>query len=315
MDYKDYYETLEVPKGADEKEIKRSYRRLARKYHPDVNPDNPESERKFKEINEAYEVLGDPEKRKKYDEFGHEWRRYQQTGAPGGFDWSNWSAQNGPGGTQYTYATTEDLEEMFGGRGGFSDFFETLFGGTPRGAARTGRRSARPPRQGANVEHPVEITLEEASAGATRLLNKDGRRLEVRIPPGVHTGSKVRIRGEGAPGAAGGAAGDLMLVVDVLPHDRFRRVGDDLHADVEVPVTTAALGGDVPVQTLTGTVTLTIPPETQNGTRIRLRGQGMPRLRSPDERGDLYATVSVRLPTDLTDEQRQAFVALRDAGG
>jgi curved DNA-binding protein len=308
MEYKDYYEILGVPRDADEKAIKRAFRSLARKHHPDLNPDDPEAEKRFKDINEAHEVLGDAEKRAKYDSFGKEWRRYQTAGAPGGFDWNQWSAGQAPGGTQYTYASAEDLESLFGGGGGFSDFFETLFG-RPRAPAGGGRRVS--PRRGHDLEHPVAVTLEEAFHGTQRRIQKDGRMLEVSIPAGVRTGSKVRMRGEGQAGAAGGPAGDLMLRIEVLPHPRFERRGDDLHTTVEVPVAIAALGGEVPVETLTGPVQLRVPPETQNGRRIRLRGKGLPAVSDPDRRGDLYATVSLRLPTGLSAEERQLFERLR----
>ena len=309
MDYKDYYEILGVPRDATEKEIKSAYRKLARKHHPDVNPDDPEAETRFKDIGEAYEVLKDPEKRAKYDRFGKEWQRYQTAGAGASdFDWGPW-AQGGPnvGGRNVRYATPEEVEEMFGGggMGGFSDFFETLFGG--RAAPR-----ARAQMRGSDIGHPVQITLDEAYRGTTRMLSKDGKRIEVTIPPGVKTGSKVRVKGEGAPGAGGGQAGDLYLEVEVLPDRRFERNGNDLTTTVEVPLTTAVLGGEVTVPTLSGSVKLTVPPETQNGRRFRLAGKGMPDVRSKSDTGDLYVTTQVQLPTSLSDEEREVFEKLRE---
>jgi len=310
MEYKDYYKILGVPRNATEKEIKQAFRRLARKYHPDVNPGDPEAEARFKEINEAYEVLSDPEKRAKYDQLGADWQRWQRMGGrPEDFDWSRWTTGAGPGGQRVyvRYGTPEDLEDLFGGSSPFSDFFAQIFGGV--GAGRGFEFRPRP-RRGRDLEHEVEITLEEAYRGTTRLLTKDGRRLEVKIPPGVKTGSKVRIAGEGEAGVAGGQAGDLYLRIKVLPHPRFERRGDDLYTEVPVDLYTAILGGEVRVPTLNGSVILTIPPETQNGRVFRLRGKGMPRLNRPHERGDLYATVQVRLPQGLSSRERQLFEEL-----
>jgi len=318
MEFKDYYQVLGLKPGADEKEIKSAFRRLARKYHPDVNPNDPKAEERFKEINEAYEVLSDAEKRRKYDQMRQQYEAWQRAGGqPGGFDWSRWAAGAGagaPGGVHVEYVTPEDLrdfQDIFGdlggfGAGGFSDFFEQFFGGTSR-AARQPR-----PRRGRDVEQPIQITLEEAFHGGTRRLRReDGTTIEVRIPRGIDTGKRIRVRGEGAPGVAGGERGDLYLRVEVLPHPVFERRGDDLYVKVPVDLYTAVLGGEVEVPTLTGKVMLRIPPGTQNGKIFRLRGQGMPRLRKPDERGDLFAEVVVRIPTDLGAEERRLFEQLR----
>jgi curved DNA-binding protein len=317
VDYKDYYQILGVPRDADEKAIKRAYRKLARQYHPDHNPGDSSAETRFKEATEAYEVLSDPDKRSKYDRFGQAWN--QQGGAPGGFDWGAW--QPGPG--QGRVYTAEDIGDLFGSRGGgFSDFFEALFGraGGPGGAsgrAPGGRvQGGAAPRavgmQGQDIEQNVSISLAEAYHGATRLFSKDGRRLEVAIPPGVRSGSRVRMRGEGMPGPGGGTAGDLYLVVQVDPDRRFERQDNDLTVHVEVPLSTAVLGGEVRVPTLAGDLTLKIPSETQPGRRIRLRGKGMPLLKDPTKHGDLFAIVDVRLPTGLTDEERGLFERLRE---
>jgi curved DNA-binding protein len=307
LDYKDYYNVLGVPRDASENDIRRAYRKLARQHHPDVNPGNAAAEEKFKDVAEAYEVLSDKEKRAKYDRFGQEWQRYQQAGAPGGFDWGPWTQGAGGPQVQYTYATAEDLEGLFGGAA-FSDFFETLFGGMP---GRSSGQRAPAALQGRDIEHPLQVSLQEAYYGATRILSKDGRRLEVRIPPGVETGSKVRLRGEGGTGRDRSSAGDLYLVVEVLPDPRFSRRGSELEATVPVPLVTAVLGGEVSVTTLAGEVTLKVPPETQNGRRFRLRGKGMPKLKTPSEHGDLYVTVQVRVPTGLTDKERSLFEELR----
>ena len=303
MEYRDYYKILGVPRTADEKEIKKAYRKLARQYHPDVNQEDKKAEDKFKEVNEAYEVLSDPDKRSKYDQFGAEWQRYEQAGKAGGFDWGAWSRQGQNGaGQQYRTYTNED---MFGSNGNFSDFFETLFG-----SARA-EQAARP-RRGQTLEQPVKISLAEAYSGTTRLLTRDGGQpKEVKIPAGVKSGSKIRLAGEGMQGMGGGQAGDLMLVIDIQPDPRFERDGDDLYTEFDVPLYTAVLGGKVGVPTLGGVVQLTIPAETQNGRRFRLTGKGMPKLKSPSTQGDLYATARVVLPTNLTDEEKQLFEQLK----
>ncbi|MBI5930698.1 MAG: J domain-containing protein [Chloroflexi bacterium] len=312
MDYKDYYQILGVSRTADEKEIKKAYRRLARQYHPDANPNNKDADEKIKEINEAYQVLGDAEKRAKYDRFGREWERHQQAGGgAGGFDWNAWSRGGGgaPGGYT-TYTNVDDLEGIFGGfggNGGFSDFFETLFGGS---TANTGQRS-RQPRRGQDVQQPLQIGLSEAYHGTTRQISKDGQTQQVKIPAGVKTGSKIRLAGMGQPGWNGADKGDLYLVVEILPDERFEQRGDDLYTEFELPLYTAILGGVTSVPTLDGPVNLNIPAETQNGRRFRLRGKGMPKLKNPSESGDLYATANVRLPERLSDEERHQFEVLR----
>ncbi|MBN1659845.1 MAG: J domain-containing protein [Anaerolineae bacterium] len=310
MDYKDYYETLGVSRDASEKEIKSAFRKLARKYHPDVNPGDAQAEEQFKEINEAYEVLSDPEKREKYNRLGSDWRRWQQAGQPGDFDWGRYTA-GAPGGVHVRYGTPEDLEDMFGGGGAFSDFFSQIFGGAGMGGRPGGFRYEARPQRGRDYEQPVDISLQEAFTGTTRILQRECGRLEVQIPAGARTGTRVRMAGEGAPGAAGGPCGDLFLRVHVVDDPRFERRGDDLYTTVTTDLYTMVLGGEIRVPTLTGQVALTIPPGTQNGRTFRLAGQGMPELRQPSQRGDLFATVQVRLPTDLTPHQRELFEQLR----
>lgn len=326
MEYKDYYDILGVSKSADPQELKKAYRKLARKYHPDANPGDAQAVDRFKEINEAYEVLSDPDKRSKYDQFGKEWQRYQQ-GDAGGFNWQNWAQQSaggsgGPGGGGFrTHYRVENMEDLFGGSGGFSDFFETLFGmggemgGSAGPGARTrtrtssGYRSA--PTRGRDIEYPVAVSLAEAYSGTTRRLTKDGRTVNVKIPAGVKTNSKIRIANEG-DASPGGQPGDLYLVIEVEDDPDFERKGDDLYTTIEVPLYTAVLGGSVGVQTMDGNVKLTVPPETQNGVRFRLKNKGMPKLKASSERGDLYATVSVKLPTNLSEEQKELFERLRN---
>ncbi len=318
MEYKDYYRILQVDKTANEKELKKSYRKLARKYHPDVNPGDKSAEEKFKDINEAYEVLSDPDKRTKYDRFGSEWQRYERGGGRAqDFDWSRWSSQ--PGGRAQTRTMNqEEFEQLFGqggigGSAGFSDFFETLFGGTSRYRTSSsgfgfnpGQGSRQPQFQrGQNIEHEVEITLEEAFNGTTRMLQwEDGRTIEAKIPKGIKDGSKVRLAGQGQPGIGSANAGDLYLNIRVSPHHTFERDGDDLKVTVRIDLFTALLGGSIEVYTLDRKVKLAIPPETANDKLFRLSGLGMPKLREQDARGDLYAKVKITMPKDLSDEEK-----------
>ncbi len=317
MEYKDYYKTLGVGKTADEKELKKAYRKLARQYHPDVNPDDASAESRFKEVNEAYEVLSDPEKRKMYDQFGSQWQQYQRAGGNVNDFWQQWQAQQGGPRAQTRNFSQEDLSQMFGSSGGFSDFFESLFGGMGRQTGGfdfgSGQRGQPRARRGRDVEHTVEVTLEEAFQGTTRQLQwEDGRTLSAKIPRGVKTGSRIRLSGQGGSGAGGSQSGDLYLKVEVLPHETFERDEDDLRAKVPVDLYTAVLGGSVQVASLDRTVTLTIPEGTANGKTFRLRGLGMPKLKNSDERGDLYATLEVRLPERLSDKEKELFHQLRD---
>lgn len=326
MEFKDYYKTLGVPKTATEKDIKQAFRKLARKHHPDVNPNDKLAEGRFKELTEANEVLSDPVKRRKYDELGSNWRAYEQSGPagpgrPGG-------RAGGPQGGVYTMSE-EDMREAFGGGGAdpFSDFFHTFFGGAagfegpggphedPGGRRARGTR-ARPPRHGRDVEHDIELTLDEAYHGVTRRLQMthDGqaRSVDVRIPAGIGDGSRVRVAGEGEHGSGGGKSGDLFMRVHLAPHPQFERKGRDLHTHVAVPVTTAVLGGEAEVATMSGKpLRLKIPPTTQNAQVFRLKGHGMPAVGKPAEHGDLYATVAVELPKELTPEARTHYEALQ----
>jgi len=322
MPNKDYYAILGVSRSATDKEIKQAYRRLARKYHPDVNPGDKSAEARFKEINEANEVLSDPEKRKKYDQFGAQWQSAEQFARAGrGAQWDF-----GRGGVY----TTSD----FGDLGDLGDIFGNIFQGFA-----TGTGTARRPAGSRAIEHPVDVTLEEAFQGTKRVIQLQTeeacstcggsgrvgrtrcstcggsgrllkpRRLEVKIPPGVGDGSKVRIAGQGSQGP-GGSRGDLYLMVRVLPHQVFERKGDDLHTEISIPLVTAVLGGEVAVPTMKGKVALKVPPETQNGKVFRLAGQGMPHL-NDSSRGDLFAKVKVLLPTRLTPQERQLFEQLK----
>ena len=318
MDFKDYYATLGVSKTASEKEIKQAFRKLARKYHPDVNPGDKAAEARFKEINEANEVLGDPEKRKKYDELGANWRMYEQAQQSGRSGGANPFAQWGysPGGGGYRPMTEEEVADMFGGDDSpFSDFFKTFFGGAEPGAARGGRTRAPRSSKGRDVEHEIELDLEDALRGTVQRLgvsqNGQHRNVEVRIPAGVVDGSRVRVSGEGERGSGSGASGDLYLRVKLRPHSRFDRKGRDLFTKVKVPVTTAVLGGEVDVETLSGkSLRLKIPPSTQNGQMFRLRTHGLPTTAKDGQPGDLYATVDVVIPQSVSTEERRHYEAL-----
>jgi DnaJ-class molecular chaperone len=320
MEFKDYYATLGVAKTASDKEIKQAFRKLARKYHPDVNPGDAAAEARFKDINEANEVLGDPEKRKKYDELGANWKLYEQAQARGGADspfGGQWSYA--PGGGGFRPMTEEEVSEMFGGgESPFSDFFRTFFGGAGPAGGRRGRARGTRTERGRDVEHEIELDLEDALQGTVQRLGiqHDGhhRTVEVRIPAGVSDGSRVRVAGEGTRGSGSGASGDLYLRVRLRPHPRFERRGRDLYTRVRVPVTTAVLGGEVDVETLAGrSLRLKVPATTQNGQVFRLRGHGLPTTKADTVGGDLYATVEVALPQSLSDEERRHYEALAEA--
>jgi DnaJ-class molecular chaperone len=324
MDFKDYYSTLGLAKTATDKEIKQAFRKLARKHHPDVNPGDKAAEGRFKELNEAYEVLGDPTKRRKYDELGANWRMYEQAGAqppPGGARPGGWNVDFGgqaPGGG-YRTMTEEEMREMFGNADPFSDFFHTFFGGAAsddESGRRTRGGRSRAARRGRDVEQEIELNLEDAYHGTTRRLSikHDGhaRTVDVRIPAGVADGSRVRVAGEGEHGSGGAQSGDLFLRIRLAPHPVYERKARDLYMKVPIPLTTAVLGGETAVHTLGGkSLRLRVPPTTQNAQVFRLKGHGMPIVGKPDQTGDLYATIDVQLPKTLTPEQRSHFEALQ----
>ncbi len=311
MEFKDYYKILDVNRKDSMKDIKKVYRKLARKYHPDINPGDSEAAEKFQEINEAHEVLSDPEKRKQYDLLGSQWQQYQRSGGkPEDFNWGERpSTQN----RSYTYKTVnpEDFEELFGASGGFSDFFNNLFGGAGQRQTKSGVGEQRfyretRPRQGGDREHSLQVKLDEAFHGSKRVLEwPGGRKIDVKIPRGVKTGSRVRLKGQGGAGVGGGKAGDLYLLIEVLPDKCFLRDNDDLKTTVQVGLFTMMLGDKISVPGIDRTVTLEIPPETRNGRVFRLRGMGMPKFSHPNQRGDLYVTVETLLPHNLTDEEKK----------
>jgi len=303
MDFKDYYEILGVAPNAEKKVIQQTFRQLARKFHPDVNPGNKEAEEKFKTINEAYQVLSDAKQRKKYDELRAQYQQWQQTGGrQQDFDWQDWSVQPGKG-ARVQYASPEDLVDLFGSASPYSDFFTNIFGQAYRSGRGSGRSAPPSSRRGRDVEYEVDLTLEETFHGAERLLEIDGHRIQAGIPPGVRTGSRVRLAGQGEPGQNNGLAGDLYLLIQVLPHDTFERDGDDLHIDVPVDIFTAVAGGEVRIPGLERPLTLKIPARTNANRTFRIRGKGMPHLHDTKKRGDLFARVRLVLPDPLTDEE------------
>lgn len=315
MDFKDYYSVLGVPKTATDDEIKKAFRKLARKYHPDLNPGDKTAEAKFKDINEANEVLGDPDKRKKYDDLGANWRQYEHQ-APS----SRGGAGFGPDGRGgFRTMSADEMNELFGEQTPFSDFFSTFFGGAPEGATRDRRGRPGRARRGADVEAEAQLTLEDAFHGTTRkvALERNGkdRTVEVRIPAGIKDGARIRAAGEGGRPNGEGAAGDLFLSIRIAPHPRFERRGQDLHTRERVPVTTAVLGGEVGVTSISGsTLRLKIPELTRAGRVFRLKGHGMPTVGNAAERGDLYVAIDIDIPAQLTPEERAHYEALRTLG-
>jgi curved DNA-binding protein len=331
VEFKDYYAALGLKKGASEKEIRSAFRKLARQYHPDVNPGNQEAEARFKELNEANEVLSDPEKRALYDQLGPQWREYEQYRSGGGdatpaeflratSGFAGAGSRAGAGGPRYEYRSTnaDDLRDLFGDGDPFSDFFHQSFG--RGGAGRTSASGAPVQMPGQDVEQQVDITLQEAIQGTTRVLQyadeAGPRRIEAKIPPGVREGARIRLSGQGAPGYNGGPNGDLYLVVRVAPHPLFEVKEADVHVDIPVELHVCLLGGEVTVPTPKGTrLALRIPAETQNGRVFRLNGQGLPPMRAGGKAGDLYAKAQVVLPTHLSEEERQLVARLAELRG
>ena len=312
MEYKDYYKTLGVSKTATQDEIKKAFRKLAVKYHPDKNKGNKEAEDKFKEINEANEVLSDPEKRKKYNELGENWKYYEQSGNAGGFDWSQYANQGNQGNTRYSYEG--EFGDAFGNTG-FSDFFETLFGGR-RGfseGSQRGRKSARRATlKGEDLNAELSITLEDAYKGAEKLFDLSGQSIKLKIKPGISDGQILKLTGKGNPGYSGGASGDLLLKIHVLHDPLFERKGNDLYTELRVNLYTAVLGGKASLRTFKGTINVNIPKESQNSKVLRLQGMGMPVYGKSGQSGDLYAKITIEIPTNLTVKEEKLFKELSE---
>ncbi|MDO9565557.1 MAG: J domain-containing protein [Candidatus Desulfaltia sp.] len=311
MDYKNYYEILGVEKNASVEDVKRAYRKLAKKYHPDKNPGNKQAEETFKEINEANEVLSDPEKKARYDQISNSYSSYQQSGGKPGSFWENYNGGNYGGGAR---VNVNDLGDIFGEMGGFSDFFRTFFsgGGDPRtSASRQGtRRQTVQPRQPANYQQELTISLYEAYHGTTRRIQIGGTEKEAKIPAGSKTGTKVIFKGIG-PKNETGQQGNLYLNIKVADDNRFTRKGDDLYVKKQVDLFSAVLGGETEVETMTGNVLLNIPAGTQPGQVFRLGKKGMPKLKQKDSFGDLFVTINVEIPKNLSDEQKELFNKLK----
>jgi curved DNA-binding protein len=322
MEFKDYYSTLGLAKTATDKELKQAYRKLARKFHPDVNPGDKAAESRFKEINEAYEVLGDPDKRRKYDELGANWRAYEQADRTGSspFGEGGWTVHSAGSPSGFRTIDEEEMRRVFGEEEPFSDFFKMFFGGADPGAGHRGRPRSTRARAGGDVEHALDLSLEEALGGTTRRISikhaGHTRTVDVRIPMGVGDGSRVRVAGEGQQGSGGAEPGDLYLSIRILPHPVFERRARDLTLRLKIPLTVAVLGGEADVPTLDARpLRLKIPPGTQNGQVFRLKGHGMPRIGKPDDRGDLYASVDVQIPRQLTPDERRHYEALAQIEG
>ena len=313
MDYKDYYKVLGVEKSAKPDDIKRAYRKLAKKYHPDKNPGDKQAEEKFKEINEANEVLSDAKKKARYDQISSSYSSWQQAGgSPGSFNWGGFSGGNYGRGTR---VDVNDLGDLFGEMGGFSDFFRTIFGGAGASKNPTYRRGSRQqytqPRQPANYKQQVTISLHEAYHGTTRVIQLGEKKIEVKIPAGSKTGTKVRVAGMGPKNNRSGH-GDLYLFIKVAVDNRFKRKGDDLYTKKHLDLYSAVLGGEIKVETMTGNVMLKIPAGTQSGQTFRLTGKGMPKLKKSTSFGDLLVSAIIDIPKKLSAEEKDLFKKLRD---
>ncbi len=307
MEYKDYYKILGVSKDAGKDDIKKAYRKLAIKYHPDRNPGNKDAEERFKEVTEAYEVLVDPEKRKKYDQLGSNWKQYEHAGAGGGFDRSQFGGAGRPG--SYSFETEfEDIGDVFGG--GFSEFFNTFFGGAgyTRGRRPGGRRKVK----GQDLRAEIELSLYEAYHGATRIINLDGEKLRITTRPGAYEGQELRIKGKGDTSVPGGERGDIYIKIRIKQDDKFALEDNDLVKEVPVDLYTAVLGGRIKIDTLAGKVNLTVPKGTQPGSRLRLRGKGMPVYGQEGIYGDMFVRLKVEIPKNLDDRETELFTRLRE---
>ncbi|MFT4032442.1 MAG: DnaJ C-terminal domain-containing protein [Siphonobacter sp.] len=300
MAFIDYYKILGLDKSASDEDIKKAYRKLARKYHPDVNPNNAEATLTFQQVNEANEVLSDPEKRKKYDQYGENWQQSEQYEA---YE----QARRAQGGNSYGGSSAGN-EWFGGGEGGsftaddnFSDFFQSMFGD------RSGGRRAQSKYRGQDYNAELFLSLRDAYTSHNQTLTVNGKNIRIMIPAGVADEQVIKLKGFGAPGTNGGPDGDLYITFKIAEDPVFKRVGNDLQATIDLPLYTAVLGGDITIDTLSGKVKIPIKPETQNGTKMRLRGKGFPVYKKEGEFGDLIVTWSVKIPTNLTNRQKELF--------
>lgn len=292
MEFVDYYKILGIDKNASDKEIKNAYRKLARKYHPDLHPNDKEAKVKFQQINEANEVLSDPAKRTKYDQYGKDWKHAEE------FEKANSYRQQSSQSRSTGYSGMHDESE-------FSDFFESMFGGF-----RTGGRGRQVKYRGEDYTAELHLELLDAYETHKRTMTVNGKNIRITIPAGIENGQTIKIAGHGGEGINGGPNGDLYITFIIAPHPRFKRLGDNLHTTVELDLYTAVLGGEITIETLTGKVKLNVKPETQNGTRVKLSGKGFPVYKKPGEYGDLYVTYEIRIPTNLTPRQKELFIQL-----
>ena len=307
MDVKDYYKILGVEKTATSEQLKKAYRKLAVKYHPDKNPDNKAAEDKFKEINEAYEVLGDEEKRKKYDQFGENYKYYEQHGGrPEDYDWSQFGGGGGQG-RRYSYEGG-NAEDMFGGEGNFSDFFEQLFGSRFSGGGR--RQQQQGPGRGRDVQATMQVSLDDAYTGATRQVEVNGSRLNIKLKPGLYEGQVIRLKGKGSPGRKGGDNGDLLISIQLAPHPQYELKGQDIYTDLALPLYTAVLGGKLTVPTPGASLSMNIPAGTDSGKVFRLKGKGMPAYDNSGAAGDLYIKAIIHIPANLSEKEKELFQQL-----
>jgi len=300
MDFVDYYKALDVAKNASAEDIKKAYRKLARKLHPDVNPNDKEAHKKFQQINEANEVLRDPEKRKKYDQYGENWKNAdqyekarQQQGRQAGGGFGGFGGFGG--GEEYTYSSGEE--------GNFSDFFESLFGGA------RGRRS-QPKYRGQDYNAELKLSLTDAFTTHKQTLTVNGKNVRITIPAGVENGQQIKLKGYGSPGANGGPNGDLFITFLIKNETDLKREGNNLYKTEDIDLYTALLGGEKTIDTLSGKIKLKVPPETQNGAKVRLKGKGFPVYKKEGQFGDLYITWNIKLPTNLTAKQKELFTEL-----
>lgn len=311
MEFKDYYKILGVERNASIEEIKKAYRKLAQKYHPDRNPGNKEAEEKFKEINEAYEVLSDPEKRRKYDNLGTSWFNFQQQGGrPDQFNWSDWFAYE-PVGTKKSRRTGFSyLDEILGSGGTFSDFFEKIFG-FDFGYKTAPKSQSYQTKTSKDIHYEIQINLEEAFKGTTKIIEIHGKKIEVKIKPGIIDGQMLKIPLKSVLG--NNYNGDLLIRVRVLPHKKVERKGNDLYVDVPIDIFKLILGGESKIKTFGGLIKFRIPLKSQNGTILKLKGQGMPKYNNPSERGDLYLKLIAKIPENLSEKEMKLIQEIQNS--